>query len=115
MWASLFYLTLNAIYGARTPAAANYLGTAPDELMGAAAHDKNSKVSQKDVNAIAEFVLKNKDKNGTAIINSRTLAKDGKANGLAGPTDEQARATSDALGGQGYKVGGGDNKTTKKK
>jgi hypothetical protein len=45
----------------------------------------DEKVSQRDVNAIASFVLKTQ-KNGEAVINSKTLLANKQADGLAKPT-----------------------------
>jgi RHS repeat-associated protein len=65
----------------------DYASTAKDELMGATNDVKvgDEKVSQRDVNAIASFVLKTQ-KNGEAVINSKTLLANKQADGLAKPT-----------------------------
>ncbi|MBF4485035.1 RHS repeat-associated core domain-containing protein [Flavobacterium sp. CSZ] len=64
--------------------AENYKNTATSELMGKAANDNidgNEKLSQKDIDALASFVLSNQ-KNGKAIIEAGSIGK-----GLAPPLE----------------------------
>ena len=65
----------------------DYESTTPDEVMGTANKIKagQEKVSQKDIDAIASFVLTNQQ-DGKAVINNKNLVKDKKSNGLAAPT-----------------------------
>ena len=65
----------------------NYDDTPSNDIMGTAATAKgqSAKVSQKDVDAIAGFVLKTQ-KDGKAIINKNTLIGAGNGTGLASPS-----------------------------
>lgn len=86
-----------AIYGPRNKHSEDYPGIAKDELMAG-----GNKLSQNDLNAVAKFILDTKDKNGKAVINSKTLAKSGNSNGLAGPSEEQVKQKTDDAAQRGY-------------
>jgi RHS repeat-associated protein len=62
-------------------------GTSKNELMGTAAGDwkNNPQLTEKDINALAKYVLDNQ-KDGVTLINSKNLASNKLSNGLASPS-----------------------------
>jgi hypothetical protein len=84
----------------------NYESTKKDEIMGIAANDNNegnAVVSQKDIDALASFVIQNQ-KDGQAIINVENLKKAGKTEGLASPTQKDKVAMSKKYDGTHYET-----------
>jgi len=90
----------SAFYGMnRYPHSEVYPGTMENELMA-----KGSELSQRDVNALGDFILENKDNNGKLTIGVFTLNKNGTPNGLAGPTPQQRTDLKDKIEGEGYSI-----------
>ena len=71
-----------------TPHVENLPGVDDNELMGVAAQKSDAKVSSSDVKAMANFVLKTKNKNGEATITIETLGSNGLGKGLGKPDTE---------------------------